>query len=207
MFVGFVTNIRYGCLVGVYFKLNWPWNTFQGCWRSSDWPGDVGDETSQLTWRQVCHCHLLKEIDGMGMVIGLAMLSVEWSLNYLALTDFGVDLVKCSGKTKKYKCRAHSQVNLGSGRSTLSVKPNAELRYRKLPNNKFLKYDLHFVAKDWFPQPTNLRTPLFSISDSMSTLLLNISRDGVSLGKGRLTAPSASLGEVSSCPFYSPPSK
>ena len=25
---------------------------------------------------------------------------VEWSLNYLALTDFGVTLVKCSGKTK-----------------------------------------------------------------------------------------------------------
>ena len=117
------------------------------------------------------------------------------------------DAYKMIREDKKYWRRAHSQVILGSGRSTLSVKPNAELRYRKLPNNKFLKYDLHFVAKDWFPQPTNLRTPLFSISDSMSTLLLNISRDGVSLGKGRLTAPSASLGEVSSCPFYSPPSK
>ena len=69
-----------------------------------------------------------------------------------------------------------------------------------------LKVDWHFVKYEQLPQPTNLRTPLFSISDSMSTLLLNISRDGVSLGKGRLTAPSASLGEVTSFPFYSPPS-
>ena len=104
---------------------------------------------------------------------------------------------------KRYWRRAHSQVILGSGRSTLSVKPNTELRYKKLLNTQFLKVDLHFVAKDWFPQPTNLRAPMFSISDSISTPLLNISRDGVSLGKGRLTAPSASLGEVSSFPFYS----
>ena len=109
-------------------------------------------------------------------------------------------------ENKRYWHRAHSQVILGSGRSTLSVKPNTELRYRKLLNAQFIKVDWHFVAKDWFPQPTNLRTPLFSISDSMSTPLLNISRDGVSLGKGRLTAPSASLGEVTSFPFYSPPS-
>jgi len=79
------------------------------------------------------------------------------------------DLVtdRVTSGTKHLSLHGDSQVILGSGRSTLSVKPNTELR-----------------------------TPLFSISDSMSTPLLNISRDGVSLGKGRLTAPSASLGEV-----------
>ena len=40
------------------------------------------------------------------------------------------------------------------------------------------------------------RSPVFSISDSLSVSLLNISREGVALGKGRLTALSASLGEV-----------
>ena len=42
------------------------------------------------------------------------------------------------------------------------------------------------------------RTSVFSISDGLSVSLLNISREGVVLGRGRLIAPSASLGEVSS---------
>ena len=36
----------------------------------------------------------------MDVVTGLTMLSVEWSLNYLALTDFGVMFVKLPGETK-----------------------------------------------------------------------------------------------------------
>ena len=42
------------------------------------------------------------------------------------------------------------------------------------------------------------RTSVFSISDGLSVSLLNISNEGVVLGRGRLIAPSASLGEVSS---------
>ena len=60
---------------------------------------------------------------------------------------FGV-ACKMIRENKKYYCRAHSQVILGSGRSTLSVKPNTELRYRKLLDTQFLKVVLHFVAKD-----------------------------------------------------------
>jgi len=40
------------------------------------------------------------------------------------------------------------------------------------------------------------RTSVFSISDGLSVSLLNISSEGVVLGRGRLIAPSASLGEV-----------
>ena len=40
------------------------------------------------------------------------------------------------------------------------------------------------------------RATVFSISDSLSASLLNISSEGVALGRGRLTAPYASLGEV-----------
>jgi len=82
------------------------------------------------------------------------------------------DLVtdRVTSGTKHLSLHGDSQVILGSGRSTLSVKPNTELR-----------------------------APLFSISDSVSTPLLNISRDGVALGKGRLTAPSASLAYISQC--------
>jgi len=69
--------------------------------------------------------------------------------------------------TKRLILRGDSQVVLGSGQSTLTVKPNTELR-----------------------------TSVFSISDGLSASLLNISREGVALGRGRLTAPSASLGEV-----------
>ena len=42
------------------------------------------------------------------------------------------------------------------------------------------------------------RTSVFSVRDGVSVSLLNISREGVVLGRGRLIAPSASLGEVSS---------
>ena len=42
------------------------------------------------------------------------------------------------------------------------------------------------------------RTSVFSVRDGLSVSLLNISRQGVVLGRGRLIAPSASLGEVSS---------
>ena len=42
------------------------------------------------------------------------------------------------------------------------------------------------------------RTSVFSVRDGLSVSLLNISREGVVLGRGRLIAPSASLGEVSS---------
>ena len=45
------------------------------------------------------------------------------------------------------------------------------------------------------------RTSVFSISDGLSVSLLNISSEGVVLGRGRLIAPSASLGEVSSSVF------
>ena len=45
------------------------------------------------------------------------------------------------------------------------------------------------------------RTSVFSISDGLSASLLNISSEGVVLGRGRLIAPSASLGEVSSSVF------
>lgn len=79
------------------------------------------------------------------------------------------DLVtdKLTSGTRRLTLRGDSQVVLGSGQSTLTVKPNTELR-----------------------------SPVFSISDSLSVSLLNISREGVALGKGRLTALSASLGEV-----------
>ena len=40
------------------------------------------------------------------------------------------------------------------------------------------------------------RSSVFSISDGLSVSLLNISREGLTLGRGRLVAPSASLGEV-----------
>jgi len=69
--------------------------------------------------------------------------------------------------TKRLTLRGDSQVVLGSGQSTLTVKPNTELR-----------------------------ASVFSISDGLSASLLNISREGVALGRGRLTAPYASLGEV-----------
>lgn len=43
---------------------------------------------------------------------------------------------------------------------------------------------------------TELRAPSFTISDSESSPLLSISSSGVTLGRGRLTAHSAALGEV-----------
>jgi len=69
--------------------------------------------------------------------------------------------------TQRLTLRGDRQVVLGSGQSTLTVKPNTELR-----------------------------SSAFSISDGLSVTLLNISREGVVLGRGRLRAPSASLGEV-----------
>jgi len=84
-------------------------------------------------------------------------------------TEVVGDLVtdRLTSGTKRLTLRGDSQVVLGSGQSTLTVKPNTELR-----------------------------TSVFSISDGLSVSLLNISSEGVVLGRGRLIAPSASLGEV-----------
>ena len=116
----------------------------------------------------------------------------------------------CKNKKQKQKilmlCPQSGHLGIRKINTQCETKYGAQVQEVAEVNTQFLKVIWHFVTKDWFPQPTNLRTPLFSISDSVSTLLLNISRDGVSLGKGRLTAPSASLGEVSSFRFYSPPS-
>jgi len=84
-------------------------------------------------------------------------------------TEVVGDLVtdRLTSGTKRLTLRGDSQVVLGSGQSTLTVKPNTELR-----------------------------SSVFSISDGLSVSLLNISSEGVTLGRGRLVAPSASLGEV-----------
>jgi len=84
-------------------------------------------------------------------------------------TEVVGDLVtdRLTSGTQRLTLRGDSQVVLRSGESTLTVKPNTELR-----------------------------TSAFSISDGLSVSLLNISREGVILGRGRLIAPSASLGEV-----------